>query len=158
MWTAARAMARREARRRRPPACGRPPANHARMARHKGGRSTTTPLPHMRACTCVRSTQPQEARLERPSSLPRSRPASSEQAHRASSVGSHLEAGGREGARAVTTSEYDSEKSQHLGGYWYVTTQDGTSRSESLGLRRLVVVRSAHGHCSIPSHPCRALG
>ena len=80
-----------EARRRRPSACGRPPARHARMARHKGGRSTTTPLPCMRACTCVRSTQPQEARLERPSSPPRSRPASSDQAHRASSVGSHLE-------------------------------------------------------------------
>ena len=82
-----------EARRRRPSACGRPPAKHARMARHKGGRSTTTPLPRMRACTCVRSTQPQEARLERPSSPPRSRPASSDQAHRASSVGSHLEGG-----------------------------------------------------------------
>ena len=43
-------------------------------------------------------------------------------------------------------------------GYGYVTTQDGTSRSESFGLRRLEVVRSAHSHCSIPSHPCRALG
>ena len=53
-----------EARRRRPSACGRPPVKHARMARHKGGReggrSTTTPLPCMRARTCVRSTQPQE--------------------------------------------------------------------------------------------------
>ena len=55
---------------------------------------------HMRACTCVRSTQPQEARLERPSSPTRSRPASSEQAHRASSVGSHLE-GGRGGAPSL---------------------------------------------------------
>ena len=92
-----------EARRRRPSACGRPPAKHARMARHKGGRSATTPLPRMRACTCVRSTQPQEARLERPSSSPRSRPASSNQAHRASSVRGRIAPGGREGARAVTT-------------------------------------------------------
>ena len=45
-----------------------------------------------------------------------------------------------------------------FGGYGYVTTQDGTSRSESLGLRRLEIERSAHGHCSAPSHPCRALG
>ena len=69
-----------------------------RMARREGGRSTTTPLPRMRTYvhgrTCVLSTQPQEARLERPSSPPRGRPASSEQAHRASSVGSHLEEGG----------------------------------------------------------------
>ena len=36
--------------------------------------STTTPLPCMRACTCVRSTQPQEALLERPSSPPRAGP------------------------------------------------------------------------------------
>ena len=43
-----------------------------------------------------------------------------------------------------------------FGGYGYVTTQDGTSRSELL--RRLEVVRSAHSHCSIPSYPCRALG
>ena len=44
-------------------------------------------------------------------------------------------------------------------GYGYATTQDGTSsRSESLSLRRLEVVRSAHSHCSIPYHPCRALG
>ena len=43
-------------------------------------------------------------------------------------------------------------------GYGYATTQDGTSRSESHGLRRLEVVRSAHSHCAIPSHPCRALG
>ena len=43
-------------------------------------------------------------------------------------------------------------------GYGYVTTQDGTSRSESRGLRRLEIERSAHGHCSAPSHPCRALG
>ena len=85
-----------EARRRRPSARGCPPAKHARMARHKGGRPTTTPLPRMRACACVRSTQPQGARLEleRPSSPPRSRPASPDQAHRASSVGSHLEGGG----------------------------------------------------------------
>ena len=43
-------------------------------------------------------------------------------------------------------------------GHGYVTTQDGTSRSESRGLRRLEIERSAHGHCSAPSHPCRALG
>ena len=56
-----------------------------------------------RVRTCVRSTQPQEARLlERPSSPSRNRPASSEQAHRASSVGSHLE-GRREGRSAVTS-------------------------------------------------------
>ena len=43
--------------------------------------------------------QPQEeAHLERPRSPPQSRPASSDQAHRASSVGSHLE-GGREERR-----------------------------------------------------------
>ena len=36
-------------------------------------------------------------------------------------------------------------------GYGYVTTQDGTSRPESLGLRRLEIERSAHGHCSAPS-------
>ena len=45
-----------------------------------------------------------------------------------------------------------------FGGYGYVTTQDGTSRSESRGLRRLEIERSAHGHCSAPPHPCRALG
>ena len=45
-----------------------------------------------------------------------------------------------------------------FGGYGYVTTQDGTSRPESRGLRRLEIERSAHGHCSAPSHPCRALG
>ena len=44
-----------------------------------------------------------------------------------------------------------------FGGYGYVTAQDGTSRSESLGLRRLEIERSAHGHCSAPSRPCRAL-
>ena len=38
-------------------------------------------------------------------------------------------------------------------GYGYVTTQDGTSRSESRGLLRLEVVHSAHSHCSIPPHP-----
>ena len=43
-------------------------------------------------------------------------------------------------------------------GYWHVKRQDGTSRSESPGLRRLGVVRSAHSHCSIPSRQCRALG
>ena len=71
----------------------------ARRAQREGGEEHqhhhTT-----RVRTCVRSTQPQEARLERPSSPSRSRPASSEQAHRASSVGSHLE-GRREERRQL---------------------------------------------------------
>ena len=46
-----------------------------------------------------------------------------------------------------------------FGGYGYVTTQqDGTPRSEPLDLHRLEIERSAHGHCSAPSHPFRALG
>ena len=52
---------------------------------------------HTLACTRdVRDEQPQEARLERPSSPPRSRPALPEQASRASPAVSHLEEGGRE--------------------------------------------------------------
>ena len=78
-----------------------PSRDPARRARRKGGEEHqhhhTT-----RVRTCVRITQPQEARLERPSSPSRNRPASSEQAHRASSVGSHLE-GRREGRSAVTS-------------------------------------------------------
>ena len=96
MQTAARAMARRAVAV-HPHVGARPRDTRVWRVTREGGRSTTTPLPCMRACTCVRSTQPQEARLERPSSPPRSRPASSDQAHRASSVGSHLE-GGRERA------------------------------------------------------------
>ena len=53
---------------------------------------------------------------------------------------------------------HGTRSAMFFGGYGYVTTQDGTSRSESLGLRRLEIERSAHGHCSAPSHPCRALG
>ena len=69
--------------------------SHPQPARGRAGpqrgeeTERTTP-----AGACPRpSTQPQEARLERPSSSTRSRPASSEQARRASSVGSHLEGG-----------------------------------------------------------------
>ena len=78
-----------------------PSREPARRARRKGGEEHqhhhTT---RVRTCVCI--TQPQKARLERPSSPSRNRPASSEQAHRASSVGSHLE-GRREGRSAVTS-------------------------------------------------------
>ena len=94
MRNAARATARRAVAV-HPHVGARPRNTRAWRDTREGGRSTTTPLPCMRACTCVRSTQPQEqeARLERPSSPPRSRPAASDQAHRASSVGPHLKGG-----------------------------------------------------------------
>ena len=57
------------------------------------GKEGDSPPPHFPTCgrACVRSTKPQEARLERPSSPPRSRLVSSEQTYRASTVGAHLE-------------------------------------------------------------------
>ena len=54
--------------------------------------------------------------------------------------------------------EHGTRSVAFFAGHGYVTTQDGTSRPESRGLRRLEIGRSAHGHCSAPSHPCRALG
>ena len=57
-----------------------------------------------------------------------------------------------------TAAEHGTRFEIFFAGYGYVTTQDGTSRPESSGLRRLEIERSAHGHCSAPSHPCRALG
>ena len=51
--------------------------------------------------------------------------------------------------RAVKETTHGTRILIFFGGYGYVATQDGTSRSESLGLRRLEVVRSAYGHCSI---------
>ena len=84
------------------PPCPRVPS-HPQPARGRAGpqrgEETTRTTP---AGACPRpSTQPQEeARLERPRSPPQSRPASSDQAHRASSVGSHLE-GGRGGAPSL---------------------------------------------------------
>ena len=94
-------------RKRRPIAVPTPPCprvpSHPQPARGRAGpqrgEETTRTTP---AGACPRpSTQPQEeARLERPRSPPQSRPASSDQAHRASSVGSHLE-GGRGGAPSL---------------------------------------------------------
>ena len=93
-------------RERRPIAVPTPPClrvpSHPQSARGRAGpqrgEETTRTTP---AGACPRpSTQPQEARLERPRSPPQSRPASSDQAHRASSVGSHLE-GGRGGAPSL---------------------------------------------------------
>ena len=64
--------------------------------------------------------------------------------------------GSQSGSQKITT--HSTRFEIFFAGCGYVTTQDGTSRSESRGLRRSGIERSAHGHCSAPSHPCRALG
>ena len=78
-----------------------------------------------------------------------------------------MERGGAPGCQLIrpcagkppsTWADHGTRSVIFFGGYGYVTTQDGTSRSESLGLRRLEIERASHGHCSAPSHPCRALG
>ena len=91
-----------EARRRRPSACGRLPANHARMARHKGGREIHHHPTSLHAGVYVRA---QHAAAGGP---PRAtEPASSEQARRVRSGPSRELRGtapeGREGRSAATS-------------------------------------------------------
>ena len=131
-----------------------PSRDPARRARRKGGEEHqhhhTT-----RVRTCVRITQPQEARLERPSSPSRNRPASSEQAHRASSVGSHLE-GRREGRSAVTSPPSIRSGRAGTTDRTYLQAETGfrsLSRCAAAGARTL----PADGACRSPQPPRRAL-
>ena len=95
-----------EARRRRPPACGRPPANHARMARHKGGgEGHSNPHPYHPACLCAGLLLPRERAPKE--TKPDSRDVARLTCAAPSRVIQRTHMSGAGGRSAVTTSEYE---------------------------------------------------